>query len=162
MSTSFIRYLATVCRHRDARFCERPDADVRTSLRRSSSERRRLTATYCSCREPHQPEKLFPDQIRQWPNIDRWKATFIDARARARASREGPSFSSLSSAIDSRDLTCDSRGPRDEDYLRLIFGAMTFYPVKLSIPLNLRTHLIMCFLRLVRIKKKIKSKLNRD
>jgi len=39
-------------------------------------------------------------------------AAFMDARASVRASREGPSFSFLSSVIDSRDLTCDSRGTR--------------------------------------------------
>lgn len=58
-----------------------------------SSERRGLAAAYGSYRELRQPEKLFPDQIRQWPNIDRWKAVFTGARAR---SPEGPSFSSSS------------------------------------------------------------------
>lgn len=57
-----------------------PQRDIHASLRWSLSKRRRLTA-YCSCREPHQPEKLFPDQIRQRPNIDRWKASRFCDRA---------------------------------------------------------------------------------
>jgi len=60
----------------------------------------RRLAAYCSCREAHQPEKLFPDQICQRPNIDCWKAS------RTRGTTASPSFSSLSPAIDSRDLTC--------------------------------------------------------
>lgn len=68
-----------------------------------SRSRRRLAA-YCSCHEPHQPEKLFPDQICQRPNIDRWKASRV--RVDARDTTGSPSFSSLSPAIDNRDLTC--------------------------------------------------------
>lgn len=44
---------------------------VRTYAFALLDRQRRRLAAYCSCRESHQPEKLFPDQISQRPNIDR-------------------------------------------------------------------------------------------
>lgn len=96
-------------------------------FRRSSSQRRRLAAAYCSCRELHQPEKLFPDQIRQWPNIDRWKASRVHGRARVTRG----SFILLFILDDWQprfDVSCDSRGTRIFHLWNLGTNLITHYP----------------------------------